>query len=120
MAITSPGFMPMRLLNRLSLTSSFLLPMSWATAATPLKLSVYNPGTEAMFPVSSVLGTGAKEAILVDAQFGVSQADKLVEAGRQGRQTLTTVHMSHGDPGDYFLLVSIQVAFADGRIVATP
>src|SRR2546423_15621725 len=94
--------MPMRLLKRLALASALLLPMSWATAATPLKLSVYNPGTEAMFPVSSVLVTGAKEAILVDAQFGVSQADKLVEAVRQSGKTRTTVYISHGDPDYYF------------------
>ena len=87
---------------------------------TPLKLTVYNPGTEAIFPVSSVLVTGRKDAILVDAQFGLGQADKVVDAIRQSGKTLTTVYISHGDPDYYFGLDKIKAAFPDARIVATP
>ena len=113
----------MRLLQRLShasLASALLACASWAVAATPLKLTVYNPGTEAIFPVSSVLVTGKKDAILVDAQFGLGQADKLVDAIRQSGKTLTTVYISHGDPDYYFGLEKIKAAYPDARIVATP
>ena len=110
----------MRLLKRLAFASALLLPMSWAVAATPLKLTVYNPGTDAIFPVSSVLVTGARDAILVDAQFGVSQADKLVDAIHQSGKTLTAVYISHGDPDYYFGLEKIKAAYPDARIVATP
>lgn len=110
----------MRLVRRLALASALLVSMNWATAATPLKLAVHNPGTEAMFPVSSVLVTGAKEAILVDAQFDVAQADKLVELVRQSGKTLTTVYISHGDPDYYFGLERIKAAYPNARIVATP
>jgi glyoxylase-like metal-dependent hydrolase (beta-lactamase superfamily II) len=110
----------MRLLKRLAFVSALLLTMSWAAAATPLKLTVYNPGTDAIFPVSSVLVTGATDAILVDAQFGVSQADKLVDAVRQSGKTLTTVYISHGDPDYYFGLERIKAAYPNARIVATP
>lgn len=110
----------MRLLKRLAFASALLLPMSWAVAATPLKLTVYNPGTDAIFPVSSVLVTGAKDAILVDAQFGVSQADKLVDAIHQSGKTLTTVYISHGDPDYYFGLERIKAAYPNARILATP
>jgi hypothetical protein len=34
---------------------------------------------KAIFPVTSVLVSGEKEAILVDAQFGKSQAEQVVE-----------------------------------------
>lgn len=110
----------MRFLQRLALASALLLPASWALAATPLKLTVYNPGTEAMFPASSVLVTGEKDAILVDAQFGIGQADKVVDAIRQSGKTLTTVYISHGDPDYYFGLEKIKAAYPDARIVATP
>lgn len=110
----------MRLMPRLALACVLLVPASWASAATALKLTVYNPGTEAMFPVSSVLVTGEKEAILVDAQFGVGQADKVVDAIRQSGKTLTTVYISHGDPDYYFGLEKIKAAYPDARIVATP
>ena len=113
----------MRLLQRLShasLAGALLVCANWAIAATPLKLTVYNPGTEAMFPVSSVLVTGKKDAILVDAQFGLGQADKVVDAIRQSGKTLTTVYISHGDPDYYFGLEKIKAAYPDARVIATP
>ncbi|NWE37139.1 MBL fold metallo-hydrolase, partial [Pseudomonas gingeri] len=43
-------------------------------AAADLTLDAYNPGETAMMPVTSVLVSGEKDAILVDAQFGKTQA----------------------------------------------
>ena len=91
-----------------------------ASAAAPLRLEVYNPGAKAMFPVSSVLVTGQKEAILVDAQFGKTQAAEVVAKIRASGKTLTTVYISHGDPDYYFGLETIKAAFPDARIVASP
>ncbi|MEP6720260.1 MAG: MBL fold metallo-hydrolase [Variovorax sp.] len=91
-----------------------------AFAAQPLKLEVFNPGHDAIFPVSSVLVTGASEAILVDAQFGASQAAKVVEKIRASGKKLTTVYISHGDPDYYFGLETIKAAFPDAKVVATP
>ncbi len=103
-----------------ALSSALLIPAGSALGAEPLKLTVYNPGKEAVFPVSSVLVTGRKEAILVDAQFGGSQAEKVVETIRQSGKTLTTVYISHGDPDYYFGLEKIKAAYPAARIVATP
>lgn len=110
----------MRLLPRLALPLALLISSSLALAAAPLKVTVYNPGSDAMFPVSSVLVTGKKDAILVDAQFGVAQADKVVETIRQSGKHLTMVYVSHGDPDYYFGLERIKAAFPDVRVVATP
>ncbi|MEO5689300.1 MAG: MBL fold metallo-hydrolase [Burkholderiaceae bacterium] len=110
----------MRPLFRLALSCALLIGTNLATAAAPLKLTVYTPGAEAMFPVSSVLVTGNRDAILVDAQFGVGQADKVVETIRQSGKHLTTVYISHGDPDYYFGLERIRAAFPSARIVATP
>ena len=113
----------MHLFKRLVLACLLPLTASWAVAAgtaAPLKLTVYNPGKDAMFPVTSVLVTGRKDAILVDAQFGVSQADQVVETIRRSGKTLTTVYISHGDPDYYFGLERIKAAYPDARIVATP
>jgi glyoxylase-like metal-dependent hydrolase (beta-lactamase superfamily II) len=110
----------MRLFPRLALSFALLVSSSLALAAAPLKVTVYNPGADAMFPVSSVLVTGRKDAILVDAQFGVTQADKVVEAIRRSGKHLTTVYISHGDPDYYFGLERIKTAFPDVRVVATP
>ncbi|OQR92295.1 beta-lactamase [Thraustotheca clavata] len=84
-----------------------------------LKLTAYNPGTKAIFPVSSVLVSGEKEAILVNAQFGKSQAQEVVDIVRASGKKLTTIYVSHGDPDYYFGLDTIHTAFPDASIMAT-
>ncbi len=88
-------------------------------AAQPLKLDVYNPGEDAIFPVSSVLVTGEKDAVLVDAQFSSAQADQIVEKIRKSGKNLTTIYISHGDPDFYFGLQTITQAYPHARVVAS-
>ncbi|MEG0246082.1 Metallo-beta-lactamase superfamily protein [compost metagenome] len=90
-----------------------------ALAAEPLQLDVYNPGHEAIFPVSSVIVSGAKDAILVDAQFGKAQAEQVVERLRAGGKRLTTIYISHGDPDYYFGLDTLTQAFPAAKVVAS-
>jgi glyoxylase-like metal-dependent hydrolase (beta-lactamase superfamily II) len=90
-----------------------------ALAAQPLKLEVYNPGHEAMFPVSSVLVTGKKDAVLIDAQFGNAQAAKVIDKIRASGKNLTTIYISHGDPDYYFGLEALHAAYPNAKIVAT-
>jgi hypothetical protein len=56
---------------------------------------------------------------LVNAQFGASDARKLVELIRASGKQLTTIYISHGDPDYYFGLATLQDAFPQARIVAT-
>ena len=88
-------------------------------AAEPLRLEVYNPGHQAIFPVSSVIVTGEKHAILVDAQFGKAQAEQLVQRLRASGKTLTTIYISHGDPDYYFGLDTLTQAFPDAKVLAS-
>lgn len=88
-------------------------------AAEPLRLEVYNPGHEAIFPVSSVIVTGEKHAILVDAQFGKAQAEQLVQRLRASGKALTTIYISHGDPDYYFGLDTLTQAFPDAKVLAS-
>ena len=90
-----------------------------ATATAALTLDVYNPGTAAIFPVSSVLVSGEKEAILVDAQFGKSQAQQVVEKIRASGKQLTTIYISHGDPDYYFGLDTLTTAFPNAKVLAS-
>jgi len=87
--------------------------------AAPLMLDVYNPGTQAIFPVSSVLVSGEKDAILVDAQFGKSQAEQLVQKIRASGKQLTTIYISHGDPDYYFGLDTLTAAFPKAKVLAS-
>ncbi|AYD64950.1 MBL fold metallo-hydrolase [Achromobacter sp. B7] len=88
-------------------------------AGTDLTLTHFNPGNDAIFPVSSVLVAGKRDAILIDAQFGKSQAEKVVAMVRDSGKTLTTIYISHGDPDFYFGLDTVLEAFPGVRVVAT-
>lgn len=103
-----------------TLMSAALAATVGGAAAAPLKLDVFNPGEAAIFPVASVLVTGAKDAVLIDAQFSRGEAVKLVEKIRASGKRLTTVYVSHSDPDFYFGLDVIHAAFPDAKIVATP
>jgi glyoxylase-like metal-dependent hydrolase (beta-lactamase superfamily II) len=94
------------------------------TASTPvgqsLKTEVYNPGSEGIFAVSSVLVTGAKDAVLIDAQFSAADARKLVDLIQASGKRLSTIYVSHGDPDYYFGLEVLKTAFGDAKVLATP
>lgn len=84
-----------------------------------LKIKVYNPGTKAMFPITSTLIYGDKDAVLVDAQFQNQYAEQLVKEIKATGKTLKTVFISHSDPDFYFGLDVIRKAFPNARIVST-
>jgi glyoxylase-like metal-dependent hydrolase (beta-lactamase superfamily II) len=88
--------------------------------AAPLATEVYNPGEAGIFQVSSVLVSGQRDAVLIDAQFSTVDAAKLVEMIQASGKRLTTIYISHGDPDFYFGLETLQAAFPEARIVATP
>ncbi|MBV6286320.1 MBL fold metallo-hydrolase [Pseudomonas aegrilactucae] len=91
-----------------------------AVAAEPaLTLDVYNPGEAALFPVSSVIVSGQREAILVDAQFGKGQAEQVLEKLRASGKQLTTIYISHGDPDYYFGLQTLTRAYPQAKVLAS-
>ncbi|WP_413792347.1 MULTISPECIES: MBL fold metallo-hydrolase [unclassified Pseudomonas] len=105
-------------IKRLLLTTAALAFTAQGWAAD-LTLDVYNPGAAAIFPVTSVLVSGEKEAILVDAQFGKSQAEQVVEKIRASGKQLTTIYISHGDPDYYFGLETLIAAFPEAKVLAS-
>ncbi|WP_053145848.1 MBL fold metallo-hydrolase [Pseudomonas sp. P97.38] len=109
------GFTPLKRLL-LATASLAFAAHSWAADLT---LDVYNPGAAAVFPVSSVLVSGEHDAILVDAQFGKSQAEQVVEKIRASGKRLTTIYISHGDPDYYFGLQTLTAAFPEAEVLAT-
>lgn len=106
-------------LRRFLISAVMLGFVSHVAAAPPLTLDVYNPGAAASFPVSSVLVSGEKDAILIDAQFAKTQANQLVENIRRSGKHLTTIYISHGDPDYYFGLETLTQAFPDAKVVAS-
>ena len=87
--------------------------------AAPLDMTVFNPGKEAIFPVTSTIVYGPHEAMLVDAQFQKRYADLLVQMIKATGRTLKYIYISHSDPDYYFGLAEIRKAFPAARVIST-
>lgn len=100
---------------------SLLILYSPVSFAEPSKLTleVYNPESTSLFPVSSTLILGNKEAILVDAQFQENDAEKLVTLIKKSGRNLRTIYVSHSDPDYYFGLDTLAKNFPDAKILST-
>jgi glyoxylase-like metal-dependent hydrolase (beta-lactamase superfamily II) len=109
--------MNVTLIRKLTLISALL--GSAAAYSAPLTVTVYNPGSKGIFPVSSEIVSGEKESILIDAQFGVGDGQALVDMLKKSGKKLTTIFISGGDPDYYFGLEPLKAAFPDVKIVAS-
>ena len=90
-------------------------------AAPPSKLhmQVYTSPPDGI-SVTSTLITGENDAILIDAQFRLSDAHRLVAMILESKKNLTTVYVTHFHPDHYFGLAAIQQAFPKAKLVALP
>ena len=105
-------------------TLTFALVAAAAVAAQAsakdLDVQVYNNHDPKGFQVSSVLISGEKDAILLDAQFTLPDAQKLAEQIKASGKTLKTVFITSGDPDFYFGLGVVKEAFPEAKILTTP
>ncbi|AOA58782.1 Vmh family MBL fold metallo-hydrolase [Acinetobacter larvae] len=87
--------------------------------AGTLSYKTYNPQQQAIFPVSSTLIVGDKDAVLVDAQFSTKDAEQLVQLIKDSGKNLKYIVISAGDPDFYFGLEPIVKAFPNTPILAS-
>jgi glyoxylase-like metal-dependent hydrolase (beta-lactamase superfamily II) len=101
--------------------TTVLAALDRATAATEgaLKLQLFTSDDNG-FLVNSVILTGEKDAIAVDAQFSMANAHRLVAELLSTGKRLTTVYVTHPHPDHYFGLEVVKAAFPDAKIVAIP
>ena len=97
----------------------FLTLIPSMSSASTLQLDVFNPGKNAIFPVTSTLIYGEHEAALVDAQFQKRYVRQLVERIKASGRTLKFVFVSHSDPDYHFGLAEIRKAFPQVDIIST-
>jgi len=83
-----------------------------------LHLSIYN-AAENSFGVASVIVYGEKDAILLDAQFTLADAENVAQEIKNSGKNLTTIYISHGDPDFYFGLQVFKKYFPDVTAYAT-
>ncbi len=92
---------------------------SMPALASQLHLQVFTSPPEGI-AVNSTLIYGDRDAILIDAQFRLSDAHRLVAMILESKKNLTTVYVTHPHPDHYFGLVVIRQAFPNAKFVALP
>jgi glyoxylase-like metal-dependent hydrolase (beta-lactamase superfamily II) len=105
--------------------AAVVLGIATLAAATPAhaetKLTATSfTGSPAGFLVTSTLIAGDKDAILIDAQFDLADAHRLVAMILESKKNLTTVYITHFHPDHYFGLAVVQQAFPKAKLVALP
>jgi glyoxylase-like metal-dependent hydrolase (beta-lactamase superfamily II) len=84
-----------------------------------LNVKIYNPGPNSIFPVTSTLVYGDKDAILIDAQFQKKYVLELIKEIKATGKNLKMIYISHSDPDFYFGLDEIKKTFPNADIVST-
>ncbi len=75
---------------------------------------------ESGFEVASVIVMGKKEAVLIDGQWTLSNAHRLISEILETGKRLTTIYTTHAHPDHYFGLGVIAEAFPEARVTALP
>ncbi len=75
---------------------------------------------ESGFEVASVIVTGKTDAVLIDAQWTLSNAHRVIAEILETGKILKTIYITHAHPDHYFGLGTIAEAFPKARIVALP
>jgi glyoxylase-like metal-dependent hydrolase (beta-lactamase superfamily II) len=97
---------------------SFLGFNTFSSAQSKLQLKTITSSATG-FSVNSVLITGEKDAVLIDAQFTLSDAHLVVASILESGKNLTTIYITHPHPDHYFGIDVIRQAFPKTKIVAS-
>jgi len=84
-----------------------------------LNVKVYN-ASENSFGVASVIVSGKTDAVLIDAQFTLADAEKVAQEIKTSGKKLITIYVSHGDPDFYFGLEVFKKYFPEVTAYASP
>lgn len=72
------------------------------------------------FEVASVIIMGERDAILIDAQWTLSNAYRVIAEILETGKELKAIYVTHAHPDHYFGLGTIAQAFPSARVVALP
>jgi len=72
------------------------------------------------FEVASVIVTGKTDAVLIDTQWTLSNAHRVIAEVLETGKILKTIYITHAHPDHYFGLGTIAEAFPNARVIAIP
>lgn len=75
---------------------------------------------ESGFEVASVIVTGESDAVLIDAQWTLSNAHRVISEILETGKYLRAIYITHAHPDHYFGLGTIAEAFPEARVMALP
>jgi len=75
---------------------------------------------ESGFEVASVIVTGKTDAVLIDSQWTLSNAHRVVAEILETGKHLKTIYVTHAHPDHYFGLGPVAEAFPEARVIALP
>jgi glyoxylase-like metal-dependent hydrolase (beta-lactamase superfamily II) len=75
---------------------------------------------ESGFEVASVIVTGKTDAVLLDAQWTLSNAYRVAAEILETGKYLKTIYITHAHPDHYFGLGHIAEVFPEARVIALP
>ena len=93
------------------------IPVDGAKGA--LTVQSYTASEKGVFVTSSLI-LSEHEAILIDAQFLNSDAQKVVDLIHESGRQLKSIYLTHAHPDHSFGLAVIQAAFPEARVLAAP
>ena len=108
-----------RLLAIAAVAVALALPLRQALAAVPLALEVYTADTTAGIGVTSTLIYGDHEAILVDTQFRISDAEKLADLVAAKGRHLKAILITHPHYDHFFGAAVLLQRFPGTPVYAT-
>src|SRR4030066_550377 len=72
------------------------------------------------FEVASVIVMGQTDAVLIDAQWTLSNAHRVIAEILETGKILKTIYLTHAHPDHYFGAGTIAEAFPKARVIAIP
>jgi glyoxylase-like metal-dependent hydrolase (beta-lactamase superfamily II) len=75
---------------------------------------------ESGFEVASVIVTGKADAVLIDTQWTLSNAHRIVAEVLETGKQLKTIYVTHAHPDHYFGLGPVAEAFPKAKVIALP
>jgi glyoxylase-like metal-dependent hydrolase (beta-lactamase superfamily II) len=90
-----------------------------ASGSKPLSTKVFY-SDESGFEVASVIVMGKRDAVLIDAQWTLSNAHRVITEILETGKALKTIYVTHAHPDHYFGVGTIAEAFPTARVVAIP
>jgi glyoxylase-like metal-dependent hydrolase (beta-lactamase superfamily II) len=93
---------------------------SVCAAQTKLQLKVHTGRGANGYDVNSTMIYGDRDMLVIDPQFTLSEAHRLVAEILESKKNLTTIYATHAHPDHLFGLAALKQAFPSARIVALP